>query len=62
MADLVNLRMARKQTKRRADEQRADAHRLAHGRPTHERKLADAQRHKASQDLDGHGLDSGDGR
>jgi Domain of unknown function (DUF4169) len=62
MGDLVNLRTARKRAKRSADDRRADANRLAHGRSNQQRKLADAQRHKASQDLDGHWLDSGDGR
>jgi len=62
MAELVNLRTARKRAKRRADDQRADAHRLAHGRPNHQRKLEDAQQSKASRYLDGHRIDIGDGR
>jgi len=62
MAELVNLRTVRKQAKRRADDLRADANRLAHGRPTHQRKLEDAQQSKASRDLDRHRIDRGDGR
>lgn len=62
MAELVNLRTARKRAKRRADDQRADTNRLAHGRPTHRRKLEDAQQTKASRDLDRHRIDRGDGR
>ena len=62
MAEFVNLRTARKRAKRRAQEQRADAHRLAHGQPNQQRKLADAQQTKASRDLDGHRIDIGDGR
>ncbi|HEY4721434.1 MAG TPA: DUF4169 family protein [Anaerolineae bacterium] len=62
MAELVNLRTARKRAKRRADDQRADSNRLAHGRPTHQRKLEDAQQNKASRDLDRHRIDIGDGR
>ena len=62
MAELVNLRTARKRAKRRADDQRADANRLAHGRPNHQRKLEDAQQNKASRDLDRHRIDIGDGR
>lgn len=62
MAELVNLRTVRKRAKRRADDQHADAHRLAHGLPTHQRKLKDAQQSKASRDLDRHRIDRGDGR
>jgi hypothetical protein len=62
MAELVNLRMARKRAKRRDDDRRADAHRLAHGQSTRQRKLEDAQRTKASRDLDRHRIDIGDGR
>ena len=62
MAELVNLRTARKQARRRAEDQRADAHRLANGQPNHQRKLADARQSKASRDLDRHRIDRGDGR
>ena len=62
MAELVNLRTARKRAKRRADDQRAHAHRLAYGRPNQQRQLADAQQDKASRDLDRHRIDMGDGR
>ena len=62
MAELVNLRMARKQAKRRRDDRRADANRLAHGQPKLVRKLADAQRAKASRDLDRHRIEPGDER
>jgi len=62
MAELVNLRTARKRAKRREDDQRAHANRLAHGQPNHQHKLEEAQRTKASQDLDRHRIDAGDGR
>jgi hypothetical protein len=62
MAELVNLRTARKRAKRRADDQRADTQRLAHSQPNHQRKLDDAQHSKASRDLDSHRIDRGDGR
>jgi len=62
MAEVVNLRVARKRARRRNDEQRAHANRLSHGRPTRERKLAEAQQSKASRDLDRHRIDVGDGR
>ncbi len=61
MADLINLRIARKRAKQRQDDLRADANRLAHGQPKHRRKLDAAQRAKASRDLDQHRIDKGDG-
>jgi hypothetical protein len=62
MAELVNLRTVRKQAKRKQDEARANANRLAHGQPKRARKLAAAQEAKAYRDLDGHRIDKGDGR
>jgi hypothetical protein len=62
MAELVNLRNARKRAKRRQDDQRADTNRLAHGQPKYRRKLDAAQQAKASRDLDLHRIDKGDGR
>ena len=62
MVELVNLRTARKQAKRRQSEQRADANRLAHGQPKHERKLNDAQQAKADRELDRHRIEPGDGQ
>ena len=62
MAELVNLRNARKRAERRQDDQRADTNRLAHGQPKHRRKLDAAQQAKASRDLDLHRIDKGDGR
>ena len=60
MAELVNLRTARKQAKRRRSEQRADANRLAHGQPKHVRKLTNAQQAKADHELDRHRIETGD--
>ena len=62
MAEMVNLRNARKRAKRRQDDQHADANRLAHGQPKHRRKLDAAQQAKASRDLDLHRIDKGGGR
>ena len=62
MVEVVNLRTARKRAQRREDEQRANANRLSHGRPTHQRKFADAQQSKAKRDLDHHRVETGDGR
>jgi hypothetical protein len=61
MAELANLRTARKQAKRRQSEKRADANRLVHGQPKHLRKLKDAQQAKADHELDRHRIDPGDG-
>jgi hypothetical protein len=62
MADVVNLRIARKRTRRRQDELRAGANRLAHGVPKNRRKLVGAQQAKAVSDLDQHRIDKEDGR
>ncbi|HZD89814.1 MAG TPA: DUF4169 family protein [Pseudolabrys sp.] len=62
MADVVNLRTMRKQAKRKQDETRASANRLAYGQPKDARKLAAAQKDRANRTLDGHRLDKGDGR
>ena len=62
MAELVNLRTARKQAKRRQGEQRATANRLAHGQPKHVRKLEDARQAKTNIELDRHRIETGDGR
>jgi hypothetical protein len=52
MGDIVNLRSARKRAKRRAQDVRATANRLAHGRSKAERALAAARRAKGQRDLD----------
>ncbi len=62
MAELVNLRTARKQAKRRHSDQRAHANRLAHGQPKHLSKPEDAQQAKASNELDRHRIETGDRR
>lgn len=60
MTDVVNLRMARKRAQRRQDEQEADAQRLAHGQPKHQRSLAAARRNHDSRILEGHKINTGD--
>ena len=60
MADLINLRTARKQAQRRRAEQKAASNRLAYGRPKTERVLARSRSEKAERDLDGHHIDDGD--
>jgi len=60
MAELLNLRAARKQAKRKHSEQRAHANRLAHGEPKQARKLEDAKQTKAAHELDRHRIEPGD--
>ena len=62
MAELVNLRTARKRAVRRDDEQRASANRVAHGQPKDLRRLNAAEREKSDHVLDLHRIEPGDGR
>jgi Domain of unknown function (DUF4169) len=61
MADVINLRTARKRAKREQDQAKADANRLAHGQPKTAQKLAAARQTKADRDLEQHRI-KGDGR
>ena len=54
MADVVNLRAARKRVDRQQAEKRAAENRLAHGRSKSERNLEAARRDKTNRDLDLH--------
>ena len=60
MADVVNLRTARKQAKRQHSDLAAQANRIAHGQPKHVRQLEDAEKAKARRDLDWHRIETGD--
>ena len=60
MAEIVNLRRARKAKGRAEKEKTAEANRLLHGTPKHLRKLSEAQKDKAEQRLSGHHLDKGE--
>jgi len=62
MGDLVNLRNARKQAKRRQAEAKAAAHRLAHGQPKTQRILEQSRSDKARKGLDQHRIETGDGQ
>ena len=62
MADVVNLRTARKQAKRQKEASAAEANRLAHGRRKSVRELEAALKAKADRDLDQHRTERGDGR
>jgi hypothetical protein len=57
MAEIVNLRMRRKQGKRRRDEEAAATNRLAHGVGKAERETTAQRRDKAARDLDQHRRD-----
>ena len=54
VADIVNLRRARKTVARRAKEAEAAANRVAHGIPKALRTAADAQRRVEDRNLDAH--------
>jgi len=62
MAEVVNLRVARKRAARDKAAQIAAEHRLAHGRSKTERSLSEADRDKANQTLDQHRIETGDRR
>jgi hypothetical protein len=60
MADVVNLRTARKRAKRRDAEQKAAANRLAHGRTKADRTATQTRNDKAQRSLDLHRVETGD--
>jgi uncharacterized protein DUF4169 len=57
MAELINLRNARKQKARAEKEKTAAANRVLHGTPKALRKLSDAQKDQTDQRLSGHRLE-----
>jgi len=59
MADLINLRLARKRARQRQEDERASANRLAHGQPKQRRELAAARQAKTDRNLDLHRIDNG---
>jgi hypothetical protein len=61
MGHVVNLRIARKQARRRQVEQEAASRRLTHGRSKAERTLERSKSDKAQRDLDQRRIDRGDG-
>ncbi len=58
MADIVNLRRARKAKGRAEKEQEAEANRAKHGVAKPMRDLAKAREAKATHDIDAHKLDN----
>lgn len=57
MAEIVNLRRARKAKARTEKDKTAEANRVAHGTPKALRKLSEARKDKAEQRLAGHRLE-----
>lgn len=57
MAEIVNLRQAKKQAARKAARAEADANAAKFGRTRAERQQQKAQADKAARDLDGHRRD-----
>jgi hypothetical protein len=62
MGELVNLRMSRKQAKRRQAEAEAAVQRLVHGRSKSEQARERSRDEKARIDLDQHRIDTGEER
>lgn len=60
MAEIVNLRQARKRRDRAAKQAEAEANRRAHGRSKAERLSEDARREKLRKAVDDSKLDEGD--
>jgi hypothetical protein len=60
MAEIVNLRRARKQKARAVAETEAAAKRLVHGRTKAERKMTKAEQEAVDRKLDGHKRGSDD--
>ncbi|HEU0096875.1 MAG TPA: DUF4169 family protein [Rhizomicrobium sp.] len=57
MAEIINLKRARKAKNRAEKDKTAQANRVAHGTPKAVKKLAEAQADKADQRLSGHKLE-----
>ncbi|KPF65984.1 hypothetical protein IP69_16050 [Bosea sp. AAP35] len=60
MAEIVNLRRARKQRVRQDAEKQAQQNRIAFGRTKAERSLTQAEQSKAERALEGHRLPGAD--
>jgi hypothetical protein len=62
MAEILNLRIARKRAAREQAARQAAENRLAHGTPRQERTRATAERERSDQTLDQHRIETGDRR
>jgi Domain of unknown function (DUF4169) len=61
MAEIVNLRQARKRKQRQREEAVAAERRIAFGRSKAERRLSEQERSKAERDLESHRIARLDG-
>jgi hypothetical protein len=57
MAEIVNLKRARKTRDKAEKEKTAEANRILHGTPKHLRNLTEARKNKADRALSGHKLE-----
>ena len=57
MAEIINLRRARKTKAKVEKDKTAEANRVLHGTPKHLRNLAETRKDKADQALSGHKLE-----
>jgi hypothetical protein len=60
MAEIVNLRRARKRAMRRSEEERAAQRRVSHGMSKSDRVLAEAEGVRFRRELDAHRIDTGE--
>jgi hypothetical protein len=60
MAEIVNLRIARKRADRQLSEKRAAAARVSHGMSKADRRLARANREKIRRELNEHRIETGE--
>jgi Domain of unknown function (DUF4169) len=60
MAEIVNLRTARKRADRRRAEKHAAEARVSHGMSKADRVLAETERAKARRELDEHRIETGE--
>jgi len=60
MAEIINLRRARKAKTKAEKDKTAEANRVLHGTPKHLRNLAETRKDKADQALSGHKLEKDD--
>jgi hypothetical protein len=60
MAEIINLRIARKRADRQRSEKRAAAARISHGMSKADRMLAKAKTEKIRRELDEHRIETGE--
>jgi hypothetical protein len=60
MAEIINLRIARKRADRQRSQEHAAAARVSHGMSKAERRLAKTNKDKIRRDLDEHRIETGE--